>query len=48
MIIGMGISYYVGHSEDEQVKVDLFYTEQYIRGVSRTGIIKYLNISLLY
>lgn len=29
--IGMGITYYVGHSANEQVKLDLYYTEPFIR-----------------
>lgn len=31
--VGMGRSYYVGHSRDESVKLDVFYTDAFIRPI---------------
>jgi predicted nucleotidyltransferase component of viral defense system len=35
--VGMGVSYLVGHSKDESVKLDLFYTDIFIRPVLEIG-----------
>lgn len=31
--VGMGITYFVGHSEDDSIKVDIYYTDLFIRPV---------------
>lgn len=35
--VGMGVSYLVGHSKDESVKLDLFYTETFIQPALKLG-----------
>jgi hypothetical protein len=35
--VGMGVSYLVGHSKDDSVKLDLFYTDIFIRPVLEIG-----------
>jgi predicted nucleotidyltransferase component of viral defense system len=35
--VGMGVSYLVGHSKDESVKLDLFYTDTFIQPVLEIG-----------
>jgi predicted nucleotidyltransferase component of viral defense system len=35
--VGMGVSYLVGHSKDESVKLDLFYTDTFIRPALQIG-----------
>lgn len=35
--VGMGVSYLVGHSKDESVKLDLFYTDTFIQPALRIG-----------
>lgn len=35
--VGMGVSYLVGHSKDESVKLDLFYTDTFIQPVMDIG-----------
>ena len=35
--VGMGVSYLVGHSKDETVKVDLFYTDTFIQPLLEIG-----------
>jgi hypothetical protein len=37
--IGFGISYFIGHREDELVKVDIYYTDKFIRPlITQQGI----------
>jgi predicted nucleotidyltransferase component of viral defense system len=35
--VGMGVSYLLGHSKDESVKLDLFYTDTFIQPVLQIG-----------
>jgi hypothetical protein len=35
--VGMGVSYLVGHSKDESVKLDVFYTDTFIQSVLKIG-----------
>ncbi len=35
--VGMGVSYLVGHSKDESVKLDLFYTDAFIQPALEVG-----------
>jgi hypothetical protein len=35
--VGMGVSYLVGHSKDESVKLDLFYTDTFIQPALEIG-----------
>ena len=35
--VGMGVSYLVGHSQDESVKLDLFYTDTFIQPALHIG-----------
>jgi hypothetical protein len=35
--VGMGVSYLIGHSKDESVKLDLFYTDTFIQPVLEIG-----------
>jgi hypothetical protein len=35
--VGMGVSYLVGHSKDESVKLDLFYTDTFIQPALKIG-----------
>ena len=39
-IVGFGTSYLVGNSKDENVKVDLFYTDPFIRPMDQFGTIR--------
>ena len=36
-LVGMGVSYLVGYSKDESVKLDLFYTDTFIQPALRIG-----------
>lgn len=38
--MGMGITYFVGHSETDAVKVDIYYNEPFIRPAVEVGIIR--------
>jgi len=35
--VGMGVSYLIGHSKDESVKLDLFYTDTFIQPAIKIG-----------
>lgn len=35
--VGMGVSYIIGHSKDERVKLDLFYTDTFIQPALKLG-----------
>ena len=39
-IVGFGTSYLVGNSKDENVKVDLFYTDPFIRSMDQFSTIR--------
>jgi predicted nucleotidyltransferase component of viral defense system len=43
-IVGMGRSYYVGNSSKESVKIDLFYTDAFIRPHSLIGNIRIASL----
>ena len=43
-IVGFGTSYLVGNSKDDNVKVDLFYTDPFIRPLEQFGTIRMASI----
>jgi predicted nucleotidyltransferase component of viral defense system len=43
-IVGLGRSYYVGESDRECIKVDLYYTDAFIRPYSRIGNIRLASL----
>jgi predicted nucleotidyltransferase component of viral defense system len=43
-IVGMGQSYYVGNAAQESVKIDLFYTDSFIRSHSLMDAIRFASI----
>lgn len=42
--IGMGITYYIGHSANEEIKLDLYYTESFIRDTVKTYNIRMASV----
>ncbi len=43
-IVGMGKSYYIGYSEEDAIKLDLFYTDTFIRPVLEVDDIRLATI----
>lgn len=42
--VGMGVSYLVGHSKDESVKLDLFYTDTFIQPALEIGCYRFATV----
>lgn len=42
--VGMGTSYYIGESEEDAVKIDIYYTEPFIRAVKEEDDIRLASI----
>ena len=43
-LIGMGTSYFIGNSKDDAVKLDLYYTDTFIRDIFNTDNIRFATI----
>ena len=43
-IIGFGTSYFIGNSKDDNVKVDLFYTDPFIRSLEQLDKIRMASV----
>ena len=42
--VGMGVSYLVGHTKDDTVKIDLFYTDPFIQPVLQIGLYRLATV----
>jgi len=44
IIVGMGKSYYVGNNNDDCIKLDLYYTDRFIREIMLIDVIRLANV----